>query len=175
VGDAVVLVQAAVVLLLVVRLVRHGGWGLLVLQGLLVVVEGERKIWVDHNRRGVDVRGWRDGLVAVAVKIEVGISITGCIVAAAADTVTIVTRRDVLDAENYATWIVHKLAAITDARAEASQVTWVVAEMVTEVTVASAFTVIACCLACGVTVGVVETVGSGLHLWLRNRICIVDS
>jgi hypothetical protein len=49
VGDAVVLVQAAVVLLLVVRLVRHGGWGLLVLQGLLVVVEGERKIWVDHN------------------------------------------------------------------------------------------------------------------------------
>jgi hypothetical protein len=24
-------------------------WGLLVLQGLLVVVEGERKMWVDHN------------------------------------------------------------------------------------------------------------------------------
>jgi hypothetical protein len=36
-------------LLLVVQLVRHGEWGLLVLQGLLVVVEGERKMWVDHN------------------------------------------------------------------------------------------------------------------------------
>jgi hypothetical protein len=49
VGDAVVLVQAAAVLLLVVRLVQCEGWGLLVLQGLLVVVEGERKMWVDHN------------------------------------------------------------------------------------------------------------------------------
>jgi hypothetical protein len=49
VGDAEVLVQAAAVLLLVVWLVRCGGWGLLVLQGLLVVVEGERKMWVDHN------------------------------------------------------------------------------------------------------------------------------
>jgi hypothetical protein len=43
VGEAVVLVQA-VALLLVVQLVRCGGWGLLVLQGLLVVVEGERKM-----------------------------------------------------------------------------------------------------------------------------------
>jgi hypothetical protein len=49
VGNAVVLVQVAAVLLLVVQLVRRGGWGLLVLQGLLVVVEGERKMWVDHN------------------------------------------------------------------------------------------------------------------------------
>jgi hypothetical protein len=49
-----VLVQAAA-LLLVVQLVRHGGWGLLVLQGLLVVVEGERKIWADHNRGGIDL------------------------------------------------------------------------------------------------------------------------
>jgi hypothetical protein len=32
-----------------VQLVRRGGWVLLVLQGLLVVVEGERKMWVDHN------------------------------------------------------------------------------------------------------------------------------
>jgi hypothetical protein len=38
-----------VALLLVVQLVRRGGWGLLVLQGMLVVVEGERKMWVDHN------------------------------------------------------------------------------------------------------------------------------
>jgi hypothetical protein len=51
VGEAVVLVQAAAALLLVVRLVRRGGWVLLVLQGLLVVVEGERKMWVDHNSR----------------------------------------------------------------------------------------------------------------------------
>jgi hypothetical protein len=43
VGEAVVLVQAAAALLLVVQLVRHGGWV------LLVVVEGERKMWVDHN------------------------------------------------------------------------------------------------------------------------------
>jgi hypothetical protein len=50
VGEAVVLVQAAAALLLVVQLVRRGGWVLLVLQGLLVVVEGERKMWVDHNR-----------------------------------------------------------------------------------------------------------------------------
>jgi hypothetical protein len=49
VGEAVVLVQAAAALLLVVQLVRRGGWVLLVLQGLLVVVEGERKMWVDHN------------------------------------------------------------------------------------------------------------------------------
>jgi hypothetical protein len=49
VGDTVVLVQAAAALLLVVQLVRCGGWVLLVLQGLLVVVEGERKMWVDHN------------------------------------------------------------------------------------------------------------------------------
>jgi hypothetical protein len=52
--------------------------------------------------RGVDVRGWRDGLVAVAVKIEVGIGIAGCVITAAADTVTVVARRDVLDAKNYA-------------------------------------------------------------------------
>ena len=45
-----VLVQAAAALLLVVvQLVRCEGWILLVLQGLLVVVEGERKMWVDHN------------------------------------------------------------------------------------------------------------------------------
>jgi hypothetical protein len=49
VGEAVVLVQAAAALRLVVQLVRRGGWVLLVLQGLLVVVEGERKMWVDHN------------------------------------------------------------------------------------------------------------------------------
>jgi hypothetical protein len=49
VGEAVVLVQAAAALLLVVQLVQRGGWVLLVLQGLLVVVEGERKMWVDHN------------------------------------------------------------------------------------------------------------------------------
>jgi hypothetical protein len=49
VGDTEVLVQVAAALLLVVQLVRRGGWGLLVLQGLLMVVEGERKMWVDHN------------------------------------------------------------------------------------------------------------------------------
>jgi hypothetical protein len=49
VGNTVVLVQAAAVLLLVVPLVQRGKWGLLVLQRLLVVVEGERKMWVDHN------------------------------------------------------------------------------------------------------------------------------
>jgi hypothetical protein len=48
VGDAVVLVQVAAVLLLV-QLVRRGEWVLLVLQRLLVVVEGERKMRVDHN------------------------------------------------------------------------------------------------------------------------------
>jgi hypothetical protein len=72
--------------------------------------------------RGVDVRGWRDGLVTVMVEIEVGVGVAGCIVAAAADTVTIIACRDVLDAENYATWIVHKLAVVADAGAEASQV-----------------------------------------------------
>jgi hypothetical protein len=36
-----------------VQLVRHGEWVLLVLQGLLVVVEGERKMWVDHNIYGL--------------------------------------------------------------------------------------------------------------------------
>jgi hypothetical protein len=51
VGEAVVLVQATAALLLVVQLVRRGGWVLLVLQGLLVVVEGERKMWVDHNNK----------------------------------------------------------------------------------------------------------------------------
>jgi hypothetical protein len=124
--------------------------------------------------RGVDVRGWRDGLVAVMVEIEVGVSIAGCVVAAAADTVTIITCQDILDAENYATWIVHKLVVIADARAEASQVTWVVAEVVTKVAVVSAITVIACCLACVVTIGDVETVGRGLHLRLHDHIRIID-
>jgi hypothetical protein len=54
VGSTEVLVQVAAVLLLVVQLVQHGGWGLLVLQGLLVVVEGERKMWMDHNTRSHD-------------------------------------------------------------------------------------------------------------------------
>jgi hypothetical protein len=44
VGEAVVLVQVVMALLLVMQLARHGGWVLLVLQGLLVVVEGERKM-----------------------------------------------------------------------------------------------------------------------------------
>jgi hypothetical protein len=39
-------------LLLVVQLVQHGEWGLLVWQGMLVVVEVERKMWVDHNNVG---------------------------------------------------------------------------------------------------------------------------
>ena len=56
VGEALVLVQAAAALLLVVQLVRRGGWVLLVLQGLLVVVEGERKMWVDHNSKSA--RRW---------------------------------------------------------------------------------------------------------------------
>jgi hypothetical protein len=122
--------------------------------------------------RGVDVRGWRDGLVAVVVEIEVGIGIAGCVVAAAADTVTIVARRDVLDAENYAAWIVHELAVIADARAEASRVAWVV---VTEVAIAGASAVIARCLTCGVAVGVVESVVWDLHLQLRDCVRIVDS
>jgi hypothetical protein len=128
--------------------------------------------------RGVDVRGWRDGLVAVAVKIEVGIGVARRVVAAAAataGTVTVVARRDVLDVESDAAWIVHELAVVADAGAEASRVAWVVAEMVTEVAVADAFAVIARCLACGVAVGVVETVGRGLHLRLRDRVRIVDS
>jgi hypothetical protein len=37
----------------------------------------------------------------------------------------------------------HELVVIAEAEAKASQVTWVVAAVVTEVTVASAFTVIA--------------------------------
>jgi hypothetical protein len=50
VGGTVVLVQVAVALLLVVWLVRQVGWVLLVWQERLVVVEGERKMWVDHNK-----------------------------------------------------------------------------------------------------------------------------
>jgi hypothetical protein len=48
--DTVVLVQVARALLLVVQLVRWGEWVLLVWQGMLVVMEGERKMWVDHNK-----------------------------------------------------------------------------------------------------------------------------
>ena len=69
----------------------------------------------------------------------------------------------------------HELAVIADAGAEASQVAWVVAEVVTEVAVVGVSTVVARWLACGVAVGDVETVGRGLHLWLRDRVRIVDS
>jgi hypothetical protein len=47
--DTMVLVQVAMALLLVVRLVQRGEWEWLVLQEMLVAVEGERKMWVDHN------------------------------------------------------------------------------------------------------------------------------
>ena len=50
-----------------------------------------------------------------------------------------------------------------------------VAEVVTEVAVVGVSTVVACWLACGVAVRDVETVGKGLHLQLRDRICIVNS
>ena len=69
----------------------------------------------------------------------------------------------------------HGNAVVADAGAEASRVPWVVAEMVTEVAVADAFAVVARCLACGVAIGVVETVGRGLHLQLCDRIHIIDS
>jgi hypothetical protein len=69
----------------------------------------------------------------------------------------------------------HKLAVIADARAKASRVAWVVAEVVTEVAVAGAFTVVVHCLTYGVAVGVVEIVGRGLHLQLHDCIHIVDS
>ena len=69
----------------------------------------------------------------------------------------------------------HKLAVIADAEAEASRVAWVVAEVVTEVAVVGASAVVAHWLACGVTIGDVETVGRGLHLRLRDRIRIIDS
>jgi hypothetical protein len=45
----------------------------------------------------------------------------------------------------------------------------------TEVAVASAFTVITCCLTCGVAVGVVESVVWDLHLRLCDHIHIVNS
>ena len=45
----------------------------------------------------------------------------------------------------------------------------------TEVAVAGVFAVVARYLACGVAVGVVETIGRGLYLRLRNRVRIVDS
>jgi hypothetical protein len=58
----------------------------------------------------------------------------------------------------------HKLVVIADARAEASQVTWVVAEVVTKVAGAGVIAVVVHYLACGVAIGDVETVGRGLHL-----------
>ena len=69
----------------------------------------------------------------------------------------------------------HELAVVADARAEASRVVWVVAEVVTEVAVVGASAVVVHWLACRVAVRDVETVGRGLHLWLCNHIHIVDS
>jgi hypothetical protein len=95
----------------------------------------------------------------------VGIGVAGRVVAAAAGT-AVVAHRDVLDAENYAAWIVvHELAVVADAGTDASRVAWVVAEVVAVVAVAGAIAVVARCLACGVAVGVVETVGSIRKLW----------
>ena len=69
----------------------------------------------------------------------------------------------------------HKLAVIADAGAEASQVTWVVAEVVTEVAIVGVSAVVVHWVACGVAVRDVETVGRGLELWLCDYIHIVDS
>ena len=69
----------------------------------------------------------------------------------------------------------HELAVVADAGAEASQVAWVVAEVVTKVAVVGASAVVVHWLACGVAVRDVETVGRGLHLWLCDHIHIVDS
>jgi hypothetical protein len=51
----------------------------------------------------------------------------------------------------------------------------VIAVVVAVVTVAGAIAVIVRCLACGVTIRVVETVGRGLHLQLCDHIYIIDS
>ena len=93
----------------------------------------------------------------------------------AAAAVVVDARWTVLGAELVPAWVMHKLAVAAEAEAEASQVAWVVAEVVAVVAVAVAIAVIARCLACGVAVGDVETVGKGLHLRLRDRVRIVDS
>ena len=104
-----------------------------------------------------------------------GVGVEGRVVAAAAGTVTVVARQDVSDAENDAAWIVHELAVVADAGTDESRVAWVVTKVVAVVAVVGASAVVARCLVCGVAVGVVETVGKGLHLWLRDRVRIVDS
>ena len=50
-----------------------------------------------------------------------------------------------------------------------------VAGVVAVVAVAGAIAVVARCLACGVAIRVVETIGRGLHLRLRDCVRIVDS
>ena len=96
-------------------------------------------------------------------------------VAAAAAAVVVDARWTVLGAELVPAWVMHELAIVAEAEAEASRVAWVVAEVVAVVAVAGAIAVVARCLACGVAVGDVETVGKGLHLRLRDRDRIVDS
>ena len=94
---------------------------------------------------------------------------------AAAAAVVVDARWTVLGAELVPAWVMHELAIVAEAEAEASRVAWVVAEVMAVVAVAGVIAVVVHCLACGVTVGDVETVGKGLHLRLRDRVCIIDS
>ena len=94
---------------------------------------------------------------------------------AAAAAVVVNARWTVLGAELVSAWVMHELAIVAEAKAKASRVAWVVAEVVAVVAIAGAIAVVVRCLACGVAVGDVETVGKGLHLRLRNHVCIVDS
>jgi hypothetical protein len=111
-----------------------------------------------EGKEVVDIRDGEEALVAIVGKAVVG-GIGHIIAADAGDISTVF-----LGIECIPTWIMYKFTVIADARIEVSRVAWVVAEVVTEVTVASAFTVIVHCLTCRVTVRVVESVVWDLHL-----------
>jgi hypothetical protein len=122
-----------------------------------------------EGKEGVDVRGGEEALVVIVGEAVVG-GIGHIVAAGAGDIGTVF-----LSIERIPTQIVYKFEVIADAEIEVSRVAWVVAKVVTEVTVAGAFAVVVHCLTCRVAVGVVESVVWDLHLRLRDRVCIVDS
>ena len=114
----------------------------------------------------LDIKGCRDGLVAVAVKAVVEVSGAGHVAAGVvvAGKVVIVARYTILGIEAVAAWVIHELGVVACTK---------VAVAVAMVVVAAVVTAVACGLAFDVVAGVFVVVTGDLRLlWLGGRACI---
>ena len=116
-----------------------------------------------------NVRGSKDGLVAIVVEGVVGVGSTGHVAGGGGGICSSIVYQVILGIEDILTQIVHRLAIVADAEFE---VAWVVVVAIVVVTVANVVADVAHCLACSVVCEVSRIVLWGLCLQLHYQVHI---